>query len=148
MKSTTKFHHHAVVVCGFLLQSALAQDSGLLAADGDWWTGDYLTGGWRGKRTDVEDRGVQVFAEYTADNLWNTRGGLRTGYSYMAMVEFGVELDLELMTDWWRGGRFKVSGLNTHRNRGLTEDLIGDLNGASNLEAPPGTLGVRSQATE
>lgn len=104
-----------------------------------WWHGDSASGQWGGLRDRAETRGVTFFADFTADNFWNTTGGLQTGHAYMGLLEFGVELDLEPLTDWWRGGTFKASGLHAHNIRGITIDLVGDLNGVSNIEAPEGT---------
>lgn len=116
---------------------AIAQSADVSAFNG-WWNGDHLTGNWGELRTRGESSGVTMFADFTADNLWNTTGGRETGHAYLQLLEFGVEFDLQSLTDWWRGGSAKASGIHVSATRGMTSLRVGDLNGASNIEAPEG----------
>jgi len=119
------------VVMGDL--AAAAQEAAAESGE-DWWHGEFAAGDWGG----VREHGGAVFVDFTADNFWNTTGGQQTGHAFFSLLEFGVELDMEKTTGWWRGGSFKASGNFTEYTRGLTPDLVGDLNGVSNIEAPSG----------
>lgn len=81
------------------------------------------------------EQGFRVGATYTSDSIANVRGGLKTGFSQMGMLE--VTADAR-----WDG--FGVDGLTAHANveyvhgRSLNGKLIGDAQVSSNIDAPNG----------
>lgn len=72
-------------------------------------------------------------ASYTSDAYYNTRGGIATGGGFMGMGNITVGFDTEA-AGWWRGGEFFVNGASIH-GRSLTENYLGDLQVASNIDA-------------
>ncbi len=72
-------------------------------------------------------------ASYTGDFINNLNGGIKTGSSYLGMASVTAEFDFE-KANLWKGGKFFVLGANTH-GATPTADLIGDLQGLSNIEA-------------
>jgi porin len=76
---------------------------------------------------------VEFDATYTGDFLGNTLGGIKKGFRYLGFATLGVGLDTE-KANWWKGGYFYINGGNTHGGT-PTEELIGDFQTASNIEA-------------
>ncbi len=72
-------------------------------------------------------------ASYTADTYYNTTGGLSTGGGFMGMANITAGFDTEA-AGLWRGGQFFVNGAGIH-GRSLTENYLGDLQVASNIDA-------------
>jgi porin len=121
---------------------AMAQEAPPNAADqppanphaGGFWERDVLTGDWGGARTDWENRGVQLGANYIGELLGNPVGGVRRGAIYEGRLELLINLDLEKLAGW--------SGATVHANayqihgRGLSaNDLGNNLLLASGIEA-------------
>src|SRR5688500_4035195 len=95
--------------------------------------GDHMTGDWGGLRTQLVDRGVHLQAGYIGEVIGNVSGGLRTGAIYEGLLELGVQVDTE-KAGLWKNGTFQISSLFPH-GRGFSERYVGDLLGASNIEA-------------
>jgi len=78
-------------------------------------------------------RPVIVTFSYTAELVQNADGGARRGATFPGAA--GVQLTLLLRRlVGWRGARIFVFALGTHG--GAPGDLVGDVQGVSNLEAP------------
>jgi porin len=102
----------------------------------NWWGGNAFTGNWGGVRDQTAEKGLSLHVEYTGDVWGNVSGGLNTGSAYLHLFQFGLDWNPEPLIPAWRGGLFRASGIYPYANRSLTGDLIGDLNGADNIEAP------------
>jgi porin len=105
---------------------------------GGLWERDLLTGDWGGMRTDWENHGVLLGANYIGEILGNPTGGVRQGTIYEGRLEVLLNLDLEKIAGW--------SGATVHANayqihgRGLSaNDLGNNLLVASNIEAERAT---------
>ena len=70
---------------------------------------------------------------YTADNVTNFRGGIKTGSTYLGMANIRIGFDSE-KAGWWKGGQFFTNAANTHGSSPSTQ-LLGDMQIASNIEA-------------
>lgn len=70
---------------------------------------------------------------YVADAYANAIGGLKQGVGYLGMANLALGFDTE-KAGWWRGGSFFVNGASIH-GRSLSEDFLGDLQVASNIDA-------------
>ena len=90
-----------------------------------------LTGEWFGQGAAMSDRGVEVFANYTAEVWGNTVGGLRTGSVYTGLLDFGSELDLEKLIGW-HGARASTTWLWLS-GRDASQDLVGNFLTISNI---------------
>jgi porin len=121
---------------------AIAQDAPASATDqppasphaGGFWERDLLTGDWGGTRTDWENRGVRLGANYTGELLGNISGGVRRGAIYEGRLELLLNLDLEKAVGW-SGATFHVNAYQIH-GRGLSaNDLGNNLLVVSNIEA-------------
>jgi len=81
------------------------------------------------------DRGLRFGANYTSDSFANVRGGLKTGFSYMGLLELTAEA---------KGRAFGIEGVEAFANvqhvhgRSLSGQLIGDAQVTSNIDAPDG----------
>src|SRR5205807_6222973 len=79
-------------------------------------------------------RPVILTFSYTGELVQNAGGGARRGTTFAGAA--GVQFTLLLgQLVGWRGARIFVFALGTHG--GAPSDLVGDVQGVSNLETPP-----------
>ena len=84
---------------------------------------------------EAPDRNHRLGTTYTSDNIANIRGGLKTGFSQMGLLE---------VTGDARGKVFGIEGVEAHvsaqyvHGRSLSAKLIGDAQVSSNIDAPDG----------
>jgi len=99
------------------------------------WPG--LTCDWEGARDSLEENGITIEAVYTGEIASNFDPGLVTGKKeniYLDNLDLTLTIDTE-KADMWSGGTFFIYGLG-NRGGNPSEDVIGDLQTASNIEAP------------
>lgn len=79
------------------------------------------------------EKALIMEASYTCDNLYNIKGGLKTGYAYLGMAQITMSFDME-KAELWKKGLLYIKAANTH---GAIPSvcLTGDLQVASNIEA-------------
>lgn len=94
-----------------IITFALAATASVQAST--WLEGDYLTGDWRGGRTQLEQSGVKYFGYYNAIFAANVHGGNSTDSSYAGDLFTGVEFDLEKILGW-DDTTFVLSGVDRH----------------------------------
>ncbi|MDP9247633.1 MAG: carbohydrate porin, partial [Candidatus Dormibacteraeota bacterium] len=83
---------------------------------------------------DSSARPVLVTSSYTGEFVWNAAGGARRGTTIPGVA--GVQVTLLLgRVAGWRGASLFAFALGTHG--GAPSDFVGDVQGVSNLEAPP-----------
>jgi porin len=70
---------------------------------------------------------------YMGDTYYNTTGGLKTGGGFMGMANITIGFDTE-KARWWKGGSFFINGASIH-GKSLTENYVGDMQVASNIDA-------------
>ena len=105
---------------------------------GGFWERDLLTGDWGGLRTDWENQGVQLGANYIGEILGNPTGGVRRGAIYEGRLEVLLNLDLEKIAGW-SGATIHANAYQIH-GRGLSaNDLGNNLLIASGIEAQRST---------
>jgi len=127
---------------GFLGDTGSAQrearvhgnDSGMMT-----WPG--ITGHWGGARESLEDRGIILEAVYSGEFVRNFDPGLVNGRRELIYED---NLDLTVTIDTgkaglWPGGTIFVYGLRNHGGD-PSGNVIGDLQTASNIEAPDNFL--------
>jgi porin len=93
-----------------ILSALLASSAALMAAE-DAPFSNRLTGDWGGARTELADKGVNVFAYYNAIVASNVSGGIRNETNYASDVFAGFSLDLQKLIGW-DNTTFTVSGIN------------------------------------
>src|ERR1019366_2138461 len=97
------------------------------------WERDTLTGSWGGMRTSLEEAGVKLGLQEQSELWANVAGGSRRGAVYDGLTTASVALDLEKLIGW-TGAKFFVSAYQIH-GRGPSGNLVGNLQGVSNIEA-------------
>ena len=90
-----------------------------------------VTGEWAGARSKCCDRGVELFAGYTAEVWGNTSGGIKTGSLYTGLLDFGVNLDLEKLANW--EGMTMGTSWKWLSGRDASQDLVGNFLTSSNI---------------
>lgn len=76
---------------------------------------------------------LQLNASYVGDYVTNMKGGIKTGSAWLGLANLKLGFDTE-KAGWWKGGTFFVNAGNTHGGK-PSEDLVGDFQGISNIEA-------------
>ena len=90
-----------------------------------------VTGEWAGIRSACCNRGVELFAGYTAEVWGNTTGGIKTGSVYTGLLDFGLNLDLEKLAGW-KGASMSTTWLWLS-GRDASQDLAGNFLTISNI---------------
>ena len=108
-----------------------AQDQTPQDASAPFLQRETLTGEWFGQGSAMSDRGVEFFANYTAEVWGNTAGGLRTGSVYTGLLDFGSDLDLEKLVGW-HGARASTTWLWLS-GQDASQDLVGNFLTISNI---------------
>jgi porin len=93
--------------------TAMALPSLEAGASGPWQDGDYLTGDWGGRRSELVDQGYRFFAFYNAIVASNVSGGIDQGSAYAGDLYAGLTLDLEKIFGL-EGWTFNLSGIDRH----------------------------------
>ncbi len=101
------------------------------------WKRDTLTGDWDGLRTRLIDTGITLALQEQSEAWGNMAGGLRQGVVYDGLTTASVSLNLEKLVRW-TGATFFVDAYQIH-GRGPSENLVGNMQVVSNLEATRGT---------
>jgi len=86
------------------------------------------------RRQSLEDKGLLFEAVYTGEYWTNTSGGLKTDDTYLGNIDLTMTLNLEKLNIQDDAVIFAYV-LNNHGGEKLTEDILGDLQAASNIEA-------------
>lgn len=109
------------------------------ASEGDgFWERSTLLGDPGGWRSRMEDAGISLGVQEQSEVLGNATGGTRQGavYEGATLMQLGIDLDKLVGLP---GGKFNVSAYQIH-GRGLSaNDLGGNLNTVSGIEAKRGT---------
>ncbi|MFC7338028.1 carbohydrate porin [Haloferula chungangensis] len=92
-----------------------AQLTAVAMEDGEFNSGDYLTGDWGGRRSQLINAGVTPFLYYDTITSANVAGGIKDDLGFVGQVYGGFDLDLEKLFGW-HGTTMKISGVNRHGN--------------------------------
>ena len=77
------------------------------------------------------DKGIDIFLDYSAEVMSNVTGGERTGTGYNGLSSFGLDADLGQALGW-EGTTLRVSGMDLHGS-GIAS-RVGDMMGVSSIE--------------
>ena len=77
------------------------------------------------------DRGIDLFFDYSSEVMSNVSGGQRTGTGYNGLTSFGLDIDLDQAAGW-EGASFRLSGIDLHGS-GIAS-RVGDIMGVSDIE--------------
>jgi len=94
---------------------------------------DTLTGDWFGFRTTLQNAGI-TFGLLDQNEVWgNLAGGRRRGAVFDGLTAASLHLDLTKLIGW-PGATFLINAFQIH-GRGPSENLVGNLQRVSNIEA-------------
>jgi porin len=119
---------------GFLGLPGSTEREGKIHGHDSW---PRLTGDWGGARDSLEENGITFEAVYTGEIVSNFDPGLVNNKKeniYLDNLDITLTIDTE-KAGMWSGGTFFVYGLG-NSGRNPSESIIGDLQTASNIEAP------------
>ncbi len=85
-------------------------------------------------RKQLEEKGISFEASYLGDMVANMQGGLHEKTTYIGSLDFALTVDFE-QTGLIPGGKFFISGNESHGGENPTAKHIGDLQGVDNIEA-------------
>jgi porin len=94
-----------------------------------------LASTWERIQHRATELGIAVSLVYDGEGVVNASGGQRTGSVYLGNFHMMLTLDGERLLGW-PGATLFLNGLVNHG--GHPSDLVGDAQGVSNLDAPPG----------
>ena len=80
-----------------------------------------------------QSKPLEIGASYTGDLVSNFVGGIKTGTTYLGLINVAADFDTQ-QANWWNGGEFFVNIANTHGGT-PSANLVGDFQGISNIEA-------------
>jgi porin len=112
-----------------------AQGFDIWDGTGLWLASSGMTGEWDGVRPALDDRGVHLFADFTAEVWGNTTGGMKTGAVYTGLLAFGLELDLETFAGW--SGASVSTTWSWSTGKDASAELVGNYLTISNIAAFP-----------
>lgn len=96
---------------------------------------DAIFGNWGGLREDWAKKGYEFDIRYKGDMAENFHGGLLRDRAYVENLDVRFTIDAEKAYDL-PGTTFFIYGLGNHgRHAYMPSDLVGDLQGTSNIEA-------------
>lgn len=100
---------------------------------GSWLGQQTATGDWRGLRSNLEDKGVTLSANFTTDTLGNPAGGLKQAARYAGFLQVSAGLDLEKIASF-QGWALAVS--NYLASGSSLSDIIGNFYGVQQIYVP------------
>ena len=90
------------------------------------------------QRASLEDKGVSFDGTALEDYVSVYKGGTIHKDTWLGRFDLGITLDTQ-KAGLYKGGKLHVSMMNAHGGLKTTADMIGDLQGVSNIEAPRST---------
>lgn len=133
MKELERMKIPYLILCALLSTVAVstAQNQPVQEASSPFLTRETLTGEWFGHGGAMSEKGVEFFANYTAEVWGNTVGGLRTGTVYTGLLDFGSEVDLEKLVGW-HGARASTTWIWLS-GQDASQNLVGNFLTISNI---------------
>jgi porin len=123
---------------GLLAFLSLVAPLGARAQEAGLWEREKLTGTWGGRRTALQEKGVEVGLNYIGESFGTLAGGIRRGTSYEGRLDFTLDTDLEKLIGW-TGGKTHVRAFQIHKASYNAADLAGSIADPSNIDAFPTT---------
>ncbi len=105
---------------------------GLNSLPGGLWERPLLFGDLSDLRNQIMYRGFTVSPTLITEVMGNVSGGLSRAAIFDGVLNIGVDIDLERLTNWWAGGSIHVNGLWIY-GPSLSEQDVGDISNTSNI---------------
>jgi porin len=96
------------------------------------WERPLLLGDLNDLRNQIMYHGLTVSPTLIAEVMGNIFGGMRQGVIFDGVLNLGIDIDLERLTDWWTGGSIHANGLWIF-GPSLSERYVGDISNTSNI---------------
>jgi porin len=97
-----------------------------------------LTEGTDATKAWMEERGISLESSYKGELWANVRGGVKQSQTHLHNIDIAAELGTT-QAGLWSNGKFFVHVLSNQGGKLLTEEIVGDSQTVSNIEAPPST---------
>jgi porin len=96
------------------------------------WERPLLLGDLNDLRNQIMYHGLTVSPTLIAEVMGNVSGGMRQGVIFDGVLNLGVDIDLERLTNWWAGGSIHANGLWIF-GPSLSAQYVGDISNTSNI---------------
>ena len=98
-----------------------------------WRNFNYIIGamllGWCGV-AQAQQAGMDAELSYIGEEVWNVKGGIKKGKSYLGTGDMTVNIDTE-QSGWWQGGGLFIEALINHGRD--PSSFVGDIQTLSNI---------------
>src|SRR3984957_15316356 len=105
---------------------------GLNRQPGTMWERQFLLGDLNDLRNQILYRGFTFSPVLIAEVMGNVSGGDRRGVIFDGVLNLGLDIDLERLTNWWSGGSIHANALWIF-GPSLSGQDIGDISNTSNI---------------
>jgi porin len=122
----------------YVIPGAPAQETpqtgaqGLNNQPGTIWQRSLLLGDLNDLRNQILYRGFSLSPVLVAEVMGNVTGGERRGVIFDGVLNLGLDIDLERLTNWWSGGSIHANALWIY-GPSLSSQYIGDISNTSNI---------------
>ena len=98
----------------------------------EMWEREFLLGDFSDLRNQILYRGFAFSPVLIAEVMGNVSGGDRRGVIFDGVLNLGLDIDLERLTNWWSGGSIHANALWIF-GPSLSSQYIGDFGNTSNI---------------
>jgi porin len=122
----------------YVIPGAPAQETpqtgpqGLNNPPGSIWERPLLLGDLNDLRNQILYRGFSFSPVLIAEVMGNVSGGDRRGVIFDGVLNLGLDIDLERLTNWWSGGSIHANALWIY-GPSLSSQYVGDFSNTSNI---------------
>lgn len=102
------------------------------------WEREKLTGTWGGARTQLQQNGIVIDADYIAETFSILSGGLRRSTTYEGRFTASIDTDLDKLVGW-SDAKTHVKAFQIHNGGANAAAYAGTLADPSNIDALPTT---------
>ena len=105
---------------------------GLNYQPGSVWERPLLLGDMNDLRNQIMYHGFSISPVLIAEVMGNVSGGIRQGVIFDGVLNVGLDIDLERLTNWWTGGSIHANSLWIF-GPSLSAQYVGDISNTSNI---------------
>ncbi len=105
---------------------------GLNYQPGSVWERPLLLGDMNDLRNQIMYHGFSISPVLIAEVMGNVSGGMRQGVIFDGVLNVGLDIDLERLTNWWTGGSIHANSLWIF-GPSLSAQYVGDISNTSNI---------------
>jgi porin len=105
---------------------------GLTSYPGTMWQRALLLGDVNDLRNQILNHGFSFSPVLIGEVMGNVSGGMERGVIFDGVLNLGMDVDLERLTDWWTGGSIHANALWIYGSS-LSAQYVGDISNTSNI---------------